>query len=188
MNNQVSVAILVGGRSSRMGRPKERIILKGNTDFMTGICQEFDDSFNRYLSVNPGQNYAVNGYQNVTDKYGNIGPMGAILSVLEMSGTPAVLVLACDMPFFGCSDALKLINEYRGEDVLLAETKSGIQPLAAIYSQAAAVWLKKYMDEGNYRLREAIFHMNYRKIYFEDEKPFININTEDELNKYIRGI
>ena len=58
LTDNVGVAVLIGGKSSRMGSPKEQLITKDNQSFLMRICSEMDFFKYRYISHNSSQKYS----------------------------------------------------------------------------------------------------------------------------------
>ncbi|MCR5733806.1 MAG: molybdenum cofactor guanylyltransferase [Lachnospiraceae bacterium] len=161
---RIAVAVLAGGQSKRMGRPKDCVVISGDgRTFLEKICDEADDAAGscisgRYLSVRKDQDIARSGYINVTDKHEGIGPMGGLFSVLlraKEDGFDAVLALACDLIGYEHSEIIDICRHYRGETVLFARTEGQfLQPLASIYSVKALPEFENLIEKKDYRLRD----------------------------------
>ena len=174
--NTVGIAILAGGKSSRMGRSKTDMILPGDGRTMLDrICDEMSSFDCRYL-------VGRTDYQIVEDLYDDIGPMGAICSLLTVSEADALLVLACDMPGYRREHALRMMQLYAGEDILIPETAGGYEPLAAIYSKKMLPLIREKIAEQRYKLVSVMkSSRNVRVLTDQDEKPFKNINSIEDL-------
>ena len=161
---KIAAAVLIGGRSTRMGSPKEDVIIPGDgRTFLDRICDEVDSCFGeylckRYLSVRKGQKKTREGYTLVEDEYDDIGPMGGLISVLKTAagdGCDAVLLLACDMICYTRSEIVNICNRYTGQDILFARTdKTDIQPLASIYGVDLTDRAIMQAGSGDHRLRK----------------------------------
>ncbi|MCR5147686.1 MAG: molybdenum cofactor guanylyltransferase [Eubacterium sp.] len=200
-----AVAVMAGGHSTRMGQSKHSVIIKGDgRTFLNKICDEADEAkkhldrenisgdmvgkkiFQRYLSVREDQDIKREGYISVNDIYKDIGPIGGIASVLksaEEDDCDAVLFLACDMIKYDKNEIINIIESYRGEDILYAETKErGLQPLASIYSVSILENVISAIGQGNYRLRDIRKGLSNVAIYKpEDDTKYNNFNSPDEL-------
>lgn len=187
MEYRIGAAVLVGGHSTRMGRPKENIIIEedGRT-FLEKICDEIDAGTGkcisaRYLSVRRGQELSREGYIKIEDEYDEIGPLGGIISVLERAGDDgldAVLFLACDMIRYDVNEICTICGTYRGEDILWARTGGeNIQPLASIYSVDTVKAAKEMADKGDYKLRDLSQYMRSVGFYDSDHaQKYLNVN------------
>ena len=188
MTYRLGAAVLVGGRSRRMGRPKESVVIEGDgRTFLEKICDEVDACINdhiclRYLSVRKGQKTGRDGYVSIEDKYDDIGPLGGIISVLERAGEDgldAVLFLACDMIRYNSEEITSVCSRYKGEDILWARTDgTDIQPLASIYSTGIVKNLRNMADKGDYKLRDLEKYVKHTGFYdSNDAGLYMNVNS-----------
>lgn len=163
-SGRMAVAVLVGGRSIRMGLPKESVVIPddGRT-FLERICDEVDIISERlfvarYLSVRDGQCIERDGYINVPDRYAGIGPIGGIYSSLEKAaedGAGSVLILACDLIGYDHNEITGICDSYKGEDILFARTGDGrLQPLASVYSADILPAVRDLIERGKYRITD----------------------------------
>ena len=191
--HKIAAAVLVGGRSTRMGRPKENMIIEGDgRTFLEKICDEIDACFPdcicaRYLSVRKGQEIYRKGYVRVEDEYDDIGPLGGIISVLKRAkedGADAVLFLACDMPGYDRNEICTICGTYKGEDILWARTDGkDIQPLASIYSTGILKAAMSMAGRGDHRLRD-IGRYADRVAFYDSDKThkYVNVNSPAEIH------
>lgn len=190
---KIAAAVMIGGRSSRMGRPKEDIVIPGDgRTFLDRICDEVDKCFGeclcgRYLSVRKGQKKLREGYTIVEDSYEETGPLGGLVSVLEqaaLDGYDAVLLLACDMIFYTESEIINICDRYNGQDILFARTDGRyIQPLASIYGVNMLESAISLAGSGDFRLRKLADHSENAAYYdSENLKAYSNLNTDAELS------
>lgn len=188
MTYRFGAAVLVGGRSKRMGRPKENVIIEGDgRTFLGKICDEVDACFNdgicrRYLSVRKGQKTGRDGYVSVEDRYDDIGPLGGIISVLERAeedGCDAVLFLACDMIKYNREEIASVCSRYGGEDILWARTDGrNVQPLASIYGTGIVKAAGNMADKGDYKLRDLEKYVKHTGYYdSNDAGLYVNVNS-----------
>ena len=164
MGKNIAAAVLIGGHSRRMGRPKENIIIEGDgRTFMDKICDEVDKCLGssirgRYISVRKGQQAYRDGFTVVEDIYDDIGPIGGLISVLKKAGSDgynAVLLLACDMIKYNSAEIDKICDAYPGEGIIYARTcGKHIQPLASIYGIDVFCDIINCLEKENYRLRD----------------------------------
>ena len=193
--HRIAAAILIGGRSSRMGHPKEDIVIpEDGRTFLDRICDEIDKCYGeclqgRYLSVRKGQKKSRDGYSAAEDKYDDIGPLGGLISVLMKAredGYDAVLLLACDMIYYGSSEIKIICQNYEGQDIIFARTEGRyIQPLASIYSVNILPVAEDLVKKGNYRLRD-LAEGTDSVGYFDSEcsEAYINVNTVSDQSLY----
>ena len=99
-NAAVSVAILAGGRSTRMGRDKSRLRLGRQT--LLGHARRAAEELGLPWRVIR------------RDLVPRCGPLGGIFTALKTSRADAELFLACDMPFVTPALLRKLLRRLRG--------------------------------------------------------------------------
>ena len=188
MESRIAAAVLIGGRSTRMGSPKEDMVIPddGRT-FLERICDEVDlcsdrEIYARYLSVRKGQAKSREGWTTITDEYDDIGPLGGLTALLERAGedgADALLLLACDMIKYNAHEISRICSAYKGQDILFARTgKRDVQPLASIYRVSVLEHAKVLAKEGIYRMR-ALADDTLNVGYFDsdNEEAYLNINT-----------
>ena len=188
----VSLAIIAGGQSRRMGRDKAFVHLAGKPLIEYVIERSADlGTAETILITNKPAQYAHLGLPMHRDILPDKGSLGGIYTALVQAGRRDVLALACDMPFVN-SSLLQYMIEQMDEDIdIVVPTVDGYpQGLHAIYkktciepiaAQLAADRLKiirfydqmrvRYLDEADY----AAFDPQGRS--------FANINTPEELAK-----
>ena len=186
--DQVAVAVLAGGKSSRMGRSKPDLPAAGNDTLLTRLCSAVGDFRHRYLCVNASQQeLQVPGFVRIVDRYEGAGPAGAICTLLGCIETDAVLVLACDMPYYDRSAAEEILSHYRGEDVVTAVTAGRRQPVAAIYHKRLLPLFEHAVERGELRPGRIIEPAG--GVFFQSRlsRQYLNLNTPEEYREYCRS-
>lgn len=115
--------VLAGGRSSRLGRPKEDVVIGGRT------------LLERTVDACGGLDVVVVGPE------AQGGPVGALAAGLERVDAAEVLLLACDMPRVDELVAALPPIPARA-DAVVAVDRRRRQPLAGRYRVAALVGLE----------------------------------------------
>lgn len=189
---KIAAAVLIGGRSVRMGQPKESVIIPGDgRTFLDRICDEIDKAYpmiisQRYISQREEQQSIRDGYINVYDTYTDIGPIAGIASVLaraEKDGCDAVLFAACDMTGYHYGEISQICTHYHGEDVLFARCGGRLQPLASIWSAGCLPAVLTMIEKGDHRLRDITDLADNIK-YYDTLCPdaYANINCGQDMN------
>ena len=97
-----TVAIFVGGRSSRMGHPKGRLLVPGtNKSIVEHLVQQSRIAGMSPLLVGENADYkdlAVD-VRRLDDDPTEVGPIGGLNAALKFAGDDHVITVACDMPF-----------------------------------------------------------------------------------------
>jgi molybdopterin-guanine dinucleotide biosynthesis protein A len=189
VSGSFAAALLVGGRSSRMGRDKALLEWKGRSLWREQARKLSELSPARLLlscreeqGLDAGSEHA----ETILDPPGNPGPLGAIARCLEVAGMP-LLVLAVDMPDMTAVFLRGLLSEWGGQESgLVGRSKYGFEPLAAIYPQRALLLLRDQIAIQNYRMQSALNIlveegiMRVREVSQAELPLFRNANTPEE--------
>lgn len=138
--DNLSVAILAGGQSKRMGRDKAFLTLGGRSfisrisdemctltkDMFVVIGKKQTNEFRKAL----GRRATIIG-----DEYDLKNPMGGILSACKVVRTEYVAFLACDMPLVKSAVVLSLYRAAQGHSAAIPIWPNGfLEPLCAVYN------------------------------------------------------
>lgn len=149
--------ILAGGQSSRMGQPKSLIDYHGKPqylflqDLLMPYCEEV------FISCKPEQEHWFSPCPTLPDNgmFGDIGPMGGVLSAFEVYDGPW-LVVGCDYPYLRTED-LNWLLEHRNTIALATvfehPESSMLEPLIGVYESSAGVRMREVHSFGGQSLR-----------------------------------
>jgi molybdopterin-guanine dinucleotide biosynthesis protein A len=188
MNKDLTGIILSGGKSTRMGRNKALIQIEG-MPIIRRIHALFEKLFREVIIVTDQDEPYLNLDAKIyPDLIPNRGVLGGLYTGLFFSSFFFSFCVACDMPFLKESVVKYLVENIHGHDVVVPQTKDGLQPLHAIYSKNCLEPIKKIIGEGKYKIID-LYPMVRVKIIGEDEflsldpmkESFINVNTPEEL-------
>ncbi len=184
--NQLSGAILAGGRSSRFGRDKalevwqQKTLLEHVAAALEG-CQE--------LFV-VGGNLERYGFLNLpvhSDLELHQGSLYALARALELSKYPRVAISACDTPNL-TRNYWEFMANFLGFDILIAENADGfLEPLAAIYSKNCLEHVNAALKARNLKMTDWFSNLNVRVVKWSELEPhfnsnlFLNANTPTDL-------
>lgn len=95
-----TVAILIGGDSSRMGTDKATFEVDG-TAMANHVAQAAVDAGASEILLVGGTSSRAKSLEGTwkKDAYPGEGPLGGVITALKAANTDAVVVLSCDMPF-----------------------------------------------------------------------------------------
>ena len=183
----MNAAILVGGKSSRMGSNKAFLELKGKTfiELQIELLREiFDDIF---ISANTSSEYEYLNLSIFKDVYPGKGPLGGIYTSLINSSSLHTFMLACDMPFIG-SELINHLKDLTKEyDVVIPKSEKGLEPLHAFYSKKCIDPIKRSLEEDNLRITSFFPHVNVKIVELDNlnlsdcfKNSIKNLNTRDD--------
>ena len=97
MKDSLSIYILCGGKSSRMGTEKGLISFK-EKPFVQHIIDAVSPLSDKVYLVTENQDYERFGLPLVPDLVPDRGPVGAIYTALKHTSSSWNLILSCDVP------------------------------------------------------------------------------------------
>jgi molybdopterin-guanine dinucleotide biosynthesis protein A len=188
---KITLAILTGGKSKRMGQDKAFLSFLGET-LVERIMRRLDGLAQEVLFIGPNcLNTNLSGIRSIPDLLPGRGPLGGLYTALNAASQPAVALIACDMPFVS-ADLLAYQNqllESENMDIVLASTARGLEPLHAIYRRKTCLpATRDALNNGENRLISWFPKVKVRILTYSEIIPFdnhgltfLNVNTPDEL-------
>lgn len=187
---RLSVAIIAGGKSERMGQDKAFVDLGGKTLIEHVIARSAElGQAETLLITNRPADYQHLGLPMYPDILPDKGSLGGIYTALVQAQSPDALVLACDMPFIS-TDLLRymvgLIDE--STDIVAPRIDGYPQGLHAIYKKTCLAPIAKQLAAD--RLKIIRFYDQMRVRYLDEPdyaefdaegRSFANLNTPQEL-------
>jgi molybdopterin-guanine dinucleotide biosynthesis protein A len=190
----ISVAILAGGASRRMGEDKAllRIVPDGPTtiDRVIDVARWVSDDV--FIVSPEDRDYSRFGLRIVADRFPGEGPLGGIVSALGATDRTFTLMLSCDHPFLSIP-LLRWMSELPSSQLLLPETGvdgvAKLHPIHARYRQDALETLADAFASGERRLRIATSRLETRLIPESELTRFdpglrslVSVNTPEEAD------
>jgi molybdenum cofactor guanylyltransferase len=183
-----TLAIIAGGKSSRIGKNKALLKYRNKT-FIENII-EAGDSYDEILIVSNTDVKVENlNIRIVKDIFKEYGPMGGIHSALVNAKYEKVLCIACDMPLISKETLNRLGSEKEDYEVLVPVVDRYFEPLCAIYSKRIIDKLELSIKNNQTKLQDFIKTLDYKvanekyRIFKQDD--FYNINTLSEYEKLV---
>ncbi|MFH0992458.1 MAG: molybdenum cofactor guanylyltransferase [bacterium] len=171
---QTTGVILAGGKSTRIGREKSLLSLKGKPliqyalDELSLIFQECV-----IISNQPELHQFLNRpmYQ---DLYQDCGPLGGMHSAFVHTTSPALFFSTCDSPFITKELIEHLLHYQTDALVRVPRTVDGIHPLFGLYSRSCAVVIERQLKERNFRVQDLFNEVSIEYIPIGPQLPFYN--------------
>ncbi len=192
-----SVAIMAGGKSSRMGTDKSFLEVDGKPIIERIISRTADLGQQETLLItNRPHEYAHLGLPMYADVVPDKGSLGGIYTAISHSRTQYVLVVACDMPFVSTPLLRYMLAFLDGDgdgedgkayDVIVPRVEGYPQGLHAIYGNACLEPIRARIEAD--RLKVIGFYNDVRVRYLDEadyrtydpqNTAFMNINTPEE--------
>lgn len=194
LGKPVSLIVLAGGRSRRMGRSKALLPVAGGTLLEHVLAQVegyFDDIV---ISLSPGHRLALAGSVRrtrlVRDAVPGRGPMEGLLAGLKAARHDVCAVIACDIPEVSVPFLRRLIREAAaGYEAVVPVSADGLmEPLFAVYRRTAAPYMEKLLASGRRSLLPLFETANTFRYPLLNSARLKNLNTPEEYRAYLESV
>jgi molybdenum cofactor guanylyltransferase len=184
----ICAAILAGGKSERFGCQKALISING-----VPVIKLLEEAIRGagidevYISANDSDTFTDFGMPVLCDIHPECGPMGGIHSILTHTKTDELLITACDTPGLSSMELTMIIDSARANPdvkVIFAESPSGSHPLCAVVRRTILPDIQEAIASARCSVNELFKGLIHERVYFEDESPFANLNTPDDLKQW----
>ncbi len=172
------MAVLSGGKSSRLGTNKALVDLNGIT-VLQYILNRLQPHFSEtFIVTNEPELYADYPARVITDIYPGKGPIAGIHAALTASSAEPLFVISCDMPFITFELAEHMLEQAPGFDAVVPVLKGRLQPTAAVYNPSCLEFLIDCLENDLLKLTRIFQDLNTRYL---DENALSQFGTAQEL-------
>ncbi|MBQ7199904.1 MAG: molybdenum cofactor guanylyltransferase [Eubacterium sp.] len=194
--DDLSVGVLAGGKSSRMGRDK--VFLKiGEKTFIEHICEELSCFGELLISCRDPEKFSALGYATVTDERDGFGPLEGIRQLIRHAACDDIFICAVDMPFISKelveflwkkkdpgSDCIAVVCH---ENDNVSTTEDGInpvkpgsdepvcrvsgrsaEPLCAIYNKRVLSVIESMVEQGKGKVRDLFDNISLQTVLLDE--------------------
>ncbi len=189
----VTAAVLAGGRSMRMGVDKTLLPFEGRTlvarvcDAVGEVCESTIVVTNRPEAMEEAGLPA--GTRVVRDEVAYQGPLGGLLTAMDVAETDWVLAVAADMPHLEPRVIRALWDARGSSDVVVPVSEKGPEPLLALYRvSTCAPVAREVLETGRRRLVAIFPQVTVAEVPLEvlrsadpDLRSLVNVNTPGDL-------
>lgn len=185
----VTLLLIVGGKSSRMGRDKRFAEIEGSGLLERTLKKAREENFAAIIlcaeKIMPPLQSLAEKYaaRIVVDKMQGTGPAAGIAQGLAVSDTERAFALSGDMPFFDFAVARPLAAQCTDEvPVVLPVGNGRKQPLAAFYRRKLAGVFANALRNGRRKIADIIDEVPHLAAKVAaDRACFFNVNTPADL-------
>jgi len=186
--------ILAGGRARRLGGHDKGALVVGDRRILERQIAALEGRAARIIIVGGPERHIGGGVEVIPDSLPDIGALGGLYTALVNAASERTLVMACDMPFV-TGPFLEYLATVGGDcDVTVPRDDRGLHPLCAVYARAAAPAIRRLIDQGVRRIRDAMGTLRMHLVEgpalaaFDREGRLLeNINTPDDYARIRRG-
>jgi len=178
--------VLVGGRSSRMGRDKA-LLPFGPGTLTEYVAAQVRAAAGNVTLIGDRERYSHLGMDVIPDRLPGNGPLGGIAAAVSAAGGWA-LVVACDMPNV-TSDLLRSLicaaaDAHGAAECVLPKTGTGYEPLCALYHSRALPILDSFLNHKFLKMRDVVLSLQAVPVEVADPALFRNLNTPQDLQAH----
>ena len=197
-HNNILGTVLAGGKSQRFGEDKSQVKL-GDKLLIDYILTEIIDEFNEVLVVsnNPINFKESEKISLIKDFKKDLGPLGGVLTAMKWvkdnkKDYQWISTFPADTPFFKnqiLKDFLNKINIEEGK-LFFIKSNNTRHNIFGLWSIDLMDKLEEDLNKGERKVEVWANSIGVKSINmkFENENPFFNINTKEDLKKAIENL
>ena len=183
--------ILAGGLATRYGGRAKGLERVGGRRVIDRVAEVLEPATDELLLIanDPAAAEWLPGVRVESDLRPRSGSLGGIHAALSHAGG-AVLVVAWDMPFVPgrLLEALRAFGEIADAAVPESDSRRGVEPLCAYYSERCLAPIERRLDTGDRRVVSFFEDVRIARLpasevatFGDPALMFMNVNSPDEL-------
>jgi len=191
ITNNLSVAIIAGGKSNRFGEPKSWAKFRGKRliEYAIDLGRQLSDEV--FIINGKSLDYSHLGIATIEDIIVDCGPIGGLYSALCHTSAEFVATMPVDMPLLPPEIYEVLFSKIIADRPVVARSGSGLEPLVAIWPQNALSVVEEFIQQKKYSLRNPLQKLQAIEVNIPaemerfKEEYFLNINYKEDLESTI---
>ena len=182
-HNNLTVQIMAGGESRRMGRDKALVSLGGKTLLERAIETWGGWGKELFLSVGGEERgkLAPAGTYPVFDRFPACGPLGGLHGGLAECRTEFLLLCAIDTPFLTREHAQRLLDAIGTADACVYAVEGKAKPLFGLYRKSCLSVAQTMLVQGELSIDRLLEMLHTVVLEAEEPEAFHSLDTPDEL-------
>jgi molybdopterin-guanine dinucleotide biosynthesis protein A len=185
-NPRVSVVVLAGGQSSRLGSNKALLEVQGQPLVVRTAHKLMALSDDLIVVTNePDLNEPLAlPARLVPDEKPGQGALMGIYSGLKAARHAYMLAVACDMPFLSLPLLRYMLSLVDGLDVVIPQIDDLLEPLHAVYGKTCLPAMARLLERGQRQIIAFFHEVRVRRVeseeidaYDPEHLSFLNVNT-----------
>ncbi|MCA9406526.1 MAG: molybdenum cofactor guanylyltransferase [Candidatus Omnitrophica bacterium] len=173
-------AIFCGGKSSRMGQPKEVMVLKSGITLIEHVYQTLSVFCSTIVLLGKPSEIPVplNQLKRIADNFTGIGPIAGLEALLSSEIDSEYLILPCDLDQINTS-VLKILVDAEGALPIVFRREDRLEPLIGRYSPECLPLIRENIKNKRYSLKGLLADLEHTEIPVSKEYDFAlnNVNT-----------
>lgn len=184
-------AVLAGGQSRRMGRPKEGVRLTGSTLMIEPVLRALRECCSTVFVLGACDGYDLSNWPiaaHLRDLRSGLGPLSGIETLLASGFAEGYLVVACDQP----AVTVPLLSRLAGGDTGRFFQRPGeqrVQPLPGYYPASWLLATRAAINEGRRSLRALVDSHEVERVPLapSEERLLRSLNTPEDVEAFREG-
>lgn len=194
--SEITLAVLAGGKGTRMGRPKSLLQL-GGRPILEYLLDRWQWAGPKILVTSPGLEHPPAWERfdrEVVDEVADQGPLRGVLTALENSKSLITLAVTVDMPHISGEQLQWLAQMSRGRQDLVGmmcrrgdHGTASIEPFPSIFSAAAAQQLRQRLAAGQLSVMKLLDDPGFAAVDAPsgwDRRTWLNLNRIEDLRAF----
>jgi molybdopterin-guanine dinucleotide biosynthesis protein A len=186
----VTGVVLAGGQSSRYGKNKALVKVKG-VPLIEKALYAMASIFDHVVMItNKPDEFAYLQVPMFQDIIQGLGPIGGVYTGLKVIPDQAGFFVACDMPFLNPYLIRHMVAIRDDFDVVVPKISGWIEALHGLYTKRCGGSIERLIQSGTFQVFRFFSEVSVRFVddnevrrWDPDLRSFLNINTPDELKR-----
>jgi molybdopterin-guanine dinucleotide biosynthesis protein A len=178
---RVAGFVLVGGRSSRMGRDKARLKVDSSRFLVEVVASNVAEVAGRVTLIGNPEAFGDLPFECVADLRPGLGPLAGLETAFWSSRAEFNIVTSCDMPGIPSADLARLLavcRQTRSLCALARDANGRKHPLCAVYRSDCLPFVTAALDAGRLRLLDLVEEL--KAVEVPIDSVLSNLNTPEE--------
>ena len=187
MNQQVTAAIIAGGKGERIGGQDKGWLEVNGQPMIEWILQSIAPQV-PHIIINANRNlkrYQQYQFPVITDPVNDFsGPLAGISAVMKAAQTDYILTLPCDTPKVSANLVERMWHTLIANhaDIAIAHDGRRLQPMTALIATRLLPSLEAFLAAGDRKVALWYRQQKWTQVDFSDQPDlFFNANTEQQL-------
>jgi molybdopterin-guanine dinucleotide biosynthesis protein A len=184
---KIAVAILAGGKGSRIGGGKPLKLLRGRplVEHAEALARQWSSLV--AVAVRDPAQLGKARLPFIVDEPGIDGPLAGLVAALRFAselGCEAVLTIPADMPFLPADLSERLARALGAKPAALAHSAGHLHPVCGLWRVGVLDAVPDYLASGRRSLRGLAESVGFQSVDWPDDPvdPFFNINCVQDLD------
>lgn len=189
--HEISVMVLAGGESRRMGTNKALLELPSGEKLIERVLANLRPLSDDFVVVSASPDlYAHLDAQPVSDEYVGAGPLAGLHAGLQAIRHDWAFAVACDMPLVDHRLVRYMAVLTEGHDAVVPQVGDELEPLHALYHKSCLPAIASRLEAGQRRVISFFGDVRLRRVeaaeiaLFDPQgSSFFNANTPEDWQR-----